>query len=118
MYDQLTYDVDGAAAVITLNRPDALNALTNTMLVELKHAFAQAEQDSVVVGIVLTGAGRTKFGGDNWFTVNLGVGYRIFLTDWAAWRIEVRDHIFNRDIFGEDDSTNNIEFSSGVSIYF
>lgn len=67
---------------------------------------------------LLTGAGRTKFGGDNWFTINLGVGYRIFLTDWAAWRIEVRDHIFNRDIYGEDDRTNNIEFSSGFSIYF
>jgi len=58
MYEQLTYEVDGAAAVITLNRPDALNALTNTMLAELKHAFAQAEQDASVVGIVLTGAGR------------------------------------------------------------
>jgi len=58
MYEQLTYEVDGAAAIITLNRPDALNALTNTMLTELKHAFAQAEQDSSVVGVVLTGAGR------------------------------------------------------------
>jgi len=58
MYEQLTYEVDGAAATITLNRPDALNALTNTMLTELKHAFAQAEQDSSVVGVVLTGAGR------------------------------------------------------------
>ncbi len=58
MYDQLTYEVDGASAVITLNRPDALNALTTTMLVELKHAFAQAEQDPAVVGMVLTGAGR------------------------------------------------------------
>lgn len=58
MYDQLAYEVDGAAAVITLNRPDALNALTNTMLSELKHAFARAEQDPAVVGMVLTGAGR------------------------------------------------------------
>jgi len=67
---------------------------------------------------LLTGAGRTKFGGDNWFTINLGAGYRVFLTDWSAWRIEVRDHLFNRDIFGEDDRTNNIEFSSSLSIYF
>ena len=57
-YEELAYEVDGPAAVITLNRPRALNALTNTMLDELKHAFAVAEQDPAVVGIVLTGAGR------------------------------------------------------------
>ena len=57
-YEELAYEVDGPAAVITLNRPRALNALTNTMLGELKHAFAVAEQDPAVVGIVLTGAGR------------------------------------------------------------
>lgn len=66
----------------------------------------------------LVGAGRTDFGGDKWFTVNLGLGYRLFLTDWLIYRIEVRDHIFNRDIFGEDDQTNNIEFSTGVSYFF
>lgn len=58
MYQQITYEVDGPSAVITLNRPDALNALTNNMMEELKHALATAEQDSAVVGIILTGAGR------------------------------------------------------------
>jgi len=57
-YEDLTYSVNAPSAVITLNRPDALNALTTTMLAELKHAFAAAEQDESVVGIVLTGAGR------------------------------------------------------------
>ena len=57
-YEELDYKVDGPSAVITLNRPEALNALTNTMLSELKHAFAAAEEDQKVVGIVLTGAGR------------------------------------------------------------
>ena len=58
MYEEIRYEVDGPAAVITLNRPDALNALTNNMLEELKHALAEAEKDESVVGIVLTGAGR------------------------------------------------------------
>ena len=57
-YEELNFEVNGPSAVITLNRPEALNALTNTMLNELKHAFATAEQDQNVVGIVLTGAGR------------------------------------------------------------
>ncbi len=58
MYDEIKYEVDGPSAVITLNRPDALNALTNNMLEELKHALAEAERDESVVGIVLTGEGR------------------------------------------------------------
>lgn len=58
MYDEIQYEVNGAAAVITLNRPDALNALTNNMMEELKHALDAAERDAQVVGIILTGAGR------------------------------------------------------------
>jgi enoyl-CoA hydratase/carnithine racemase len=58
MYEHITYEVDDPVAVITLNRPDALNAITGRMQAELKHALAAAEQDEAVVGIVLTGAGR------------------------------------------------------------
>ena len=57
-YQEILYSVDGPSAVITLNRPEALNALTNNMMTELKHALAAAEQDEQVVGIILTGAGR------------------------------------------------------------
>jgi len=66
----------------------------------------------------IAGAGRTEFGGDKWMTVNIGAGYRLFVTDWMALRIDVRDHIFNRDLFGEDDQTNNVEISSGMSFFF
>ncbi|MEX0941165.1 MAG: enoyl-CoA hydratase-related protein [Pseudomonadales bacterium] len=58
MYDEIKYEVEGPSAVITLNRPDALNAFTNNMLEELKHALATAEQNPDVVGIILTGQGR------------------------------------------------------------
>jgi len=58
MYDEIKYEVDGASAVITLNRPAALNALTNNMMEELKHALDAAERDEGVVGIILTGEGR------------------------------------------------------------
>ncbi len=58
MYDEIKYEVDGPSAVITLNRPEALNALTNNMMEELKHALAKAEEDESVVGIILTGEGR------------------------------------------------------------
>lgn len=58
MYQDIIYEVDDPVAVITMNRPDALNAFTVRMLAEIRHALAQAEQDERVVGIVLTGAGR------------------------------------------------------------
>lgn len=57
-YQDIIYQVEDPVAVITMNRPDALNAFTNRMLAEIRHALAAAEQDEHVVGIVLTGAGR------------------------------------------------------------
>lgn len=57
-YEQITYQVDDPVATITLNRPHALNAWTDRMGLEVRHAVAAAERDPRVVGIVITGAGR------------------------------------------------------------
>ncbi len=57
-YQDIIYTVKDPVAIITLNRPDALNAFTTRMLAEIRHALAAAETDENVVGIVLTGAGR------------------------------------------------------------
>jgi enoyl-CoA hydratase/carnithine racemase len=58
MYEQILYAVDDPIATITLHRPEALNAWTPRMAMEVRHAVAQAERDPAVVGIVVTGAGR------------------------------------------------------------
>jgi enoyl-CoA hydratase/carnithine racemase len=58
MYEQILYRVDDPVATISLNRPDRLNAWTDRMGDELRHAVDRAERDPDVVGIVLTGAGR------------------------------------------------------------
>lgn len=57
-YQEILYSVDDPVATITMNRPDQLNAFTNRMLAEIRHALAAAERDDRVVGIILTGAGR------------------------------------------------------------
>jgi len=57
-YTDITYETNGSAAVITLNRPKQMNAITTNMGVELRHALAKAEDDKNVVGIVLTGSGK------------------------------------------------------------
>mgnify|MGYP001812378452 FL=1 len=48
----------GAAATITLHRPDALNAITPTMLVSLGDELERLADDSEVTVVVLTGSGR------------------------------------------------------------
>lgn len=58
MYEQILYEVDDPIATITLNRPERLNAWTDRMGLEVRHAMAEAEADPAVVVIVLTGAGR------------------------------------------------------------
>jgi enoyl-CoA hydratase/carnithine racemase len=58
MYQEILYDVADPVATITLNRPDRLNAWTDRMHAEVRHAVARAEQDRSAVAIVLTGAGR------------------------------------------------------------
>ena len=58
MYDEILYDVTEPVATITLNRPEKLNATTPRMMLEFRHALAEAERDGTVTGIVLTGAGR------------------------------------------------------------
>lgn len=57
-YEQIRYEVDDPVATITLNRPESLNAWTDRMGLEVRHAVGRAERDPRVVGIVLTGAGR------------------------------------------------------------
>jgi enoyl-CoA hydratase/carnithine racemase len=57
-YEQILYEVEDPVATITLNRPEALNAFTQRMGAELRHAVHRAEADPAVVGIVITGAGR------------------------------------------------------------
>jgi enoyl-CoA hydratase/carnithine racemase len=67
MYEQILYEVEGAAAIISLNRPKQLNAWTDRMGAEVKHAMAAAETDKRVVAIILTGAGRGFCAGADMF---------------------------------------------------
>jgi len=57
-YEQILYEQRGRVAVITLNRPDALNATTGVMNDELQDAFRTAGSDDGVGCVVITGAGR------------------------------------------------------------
>lgn len=57
-YTQILCEQDGPVMVITLNRPDKLNAFTGIMGAEMADAFTRADMDDSVRAVVVTGAGR------------------------------------------------------------
>jgi 2-(1,2-epoxy-1,2-dihydrophenyl)acetyl-CoA isomerase len=61
----LRLEIDEAVATITLDRPEALNALTVALKRELLAAFEQVRDDAAVRAIVLTGAGRAFCAGQD-----------------------------------------------------
>ncbi|MCZ6887919.1 MAG: outer membrane beta-barrel domain-containing protein [Gammaproteobacteria bacterium] len=67
---------------------------------------------------LIAGAGATEFGGDQRFTVNAGVGYRLIATDWLAFRLDLRDHVFTSDLLGANATKHNFEFSGGMTLFF
>jgi enoyl-CoA hydratase/carnithine racemase len=60
MTDQLAlYETDGKVGLVTLNRPDKLNALSQELRSELAAALKRADEDAATSVVVLRGAGRS-----------------------------------------------------------
>jgi enoyl-CoA hydratase/carnithine racemase len=57
-YTQILVERDGPVALVTLNRPEHMNAWTWTMSAELAGAFAALDADDTCRAIVVTGAGK------------------------------------------------------------
>jgi enoyl-CoA hydratase/carnithine racemase len=57
-YEQILYAVEDGVGLVTLNRPDKLNAMTAQMGAELADVMAEADGDDAVRVVVMTGAGR------------------------------------------------------------
>jgi enoyl-CoA hydratase/carnithine racemase len=57
-YKEIIYQKQRGGVLITLNRPEALNAITRPMLKEIHNALDEAEADPEIRAIVITGAGR------------------------------------------------------------
>ena len=57
-FTQIDYQVSEKIATITLNRPEKLNAFTNTMLHEIIAALDLSDADDDVRAVIFTGAGR------------------------------------------------------------
>ncbi|MGB5092728.1 MAG: enoyl-CoA hydratase [Parvibaculum sp.] len=55
-YQNILVDKKGAVAVVTLNRPEALNALSNELMDDMTHALDALEADDGIRCIVITGS--------------------------------------------------------------
>ena len=60
-YENILYEMQPPAALITLNRPEKHNAISLATLDELQHAVQRAENDEQVRVLILTGAGGRAF---------------------------------------------------------
>jgi enoyl-CoA hydratase len=60
-FENITYEVKGSIAYITMNRPKVMNALNRKTVEELNAAFHAAKDDATVKGVILTGAGEKAF---------------------------------------------------------
>lgn len=67
----------GHVGVITMNRPEALNALNTPMLQELEKVIDQVEADDEIYVCVLTGAGRS-------FVAGADIGEMSVSAQWKA----------------------------------
>src|SRR5215210_7277999 len=64
-YTDILYEVEGAIATITLNRPEQLNPMTTAIQADTIDALATAAGDPAVRVVIVTGAGRAfSSGGD------------------------------------------------------
>ena len=74
---------------------------------------AKASQIYVIAGI-----GSTRFLEQRKQTINFGLGTRVYLRDWVALQVDMRDHMFSLDLLGRRENTQNLELTAGITFFF
>jgi outer membrane beta-barrel protein len=63
------------------------------------------------------GIGSTDFAGSDRHTIAYAVGHRTLFADGFSLDIEMRDLIFDMDVFGSNDTTHNLEFTLALNFF-
>jgi outer membrane beta-barrel protein len=87
------------------------NFLPGEMFVGRKRAFNTSLY-------VTAGVGGTRFAGDDEFTIALGVGYRMLVSDWLALHLDVRDHAYRSSLLGLEKVAHNLDANIGFTVFF
>ena len=104
-YENLLYEKQRNGLLITLNRPEALNALSQGLRDEIDAALEEARQDPEIRAVVLTGAGRAFSAG-----ADIGGGGGGGETEWA-WPYGIPEGASLTEHYGDwrDRDRSNIE---------
>ena len=104
-YENLLYEKQRNGLLITLNRPEALNALSQGLRDEIDAALEEARQDPDIRAVVLTGAGRAFSAG-----ADIGGGGGGGETEWA-WPYGIPEGASLTEHYGDwrDRDRSNIE---------
>jgi outer membrane beta-barrel protein len=67
---------------------------------------------------LIGGVGSTMFNRQRMATFNFGTGMRVLLSDNIALQFDARDHVFSLDLLGKRETTQNLEFTLGITASF
>jgi len=67
---------------------------------------------------IIAGLGQVDFVDVTATDFSFGLGIRVMPKDWFAIRFEMRDHVWDQDLLGDNKTTNNFEMTLGLSVYF
>ncbi len=85
-YDTITFEHSNRIALVTINRPDSLNALNQEVMAEVADVFARIDRDKDIAVSVLTGEGRAFAAGADIKEMGPQTFSDVYLTDmFAGW---------------------------------
>ena len=67
---------------------------------------------------LMFGVGNVEFNDEDEFAYNLGFGLKVLPTDWLSVRLDVRDIVYESDLLGDNEFTNNFEISANLGVFF
>ena len=80
MYQTIRYEKQDQIALVTIDRPEALNALNSAVITELEQVMADLEADREIRAMILTGQGRSFVAG-----ADIGEQYPLDLSSGRRW---------------------------------
>ena len=80
MYQTIRYEKQDQIALVTIDRPEALNALNSAVITELEQVVADLETDREIRAMILTGQGRSFVAG-----ADIGEQYPLDLSSGRRW---------------------------------
>lgn len=67
---------------------------------------------------LMFGVGNVEFNDEDEFAYNIGFGMKVLPKDWLSLRVDVRDIVYETDLLGDNEFTNNFEITGNIGVFF